>query len=253
MSNSAAIKIILIVISLLFAASAQARFLQTDPVGYQADPNLYTYVRNDPLDASDPLGTDVLYSSYGGGAYYYGGGEVYVGKALDLDALENGQISVATYITAGGGLGMGAGVSGGGGIFFGSFTQFHGGFINGNVALKAWGGIGGSVGRSCGTSQCNSDPRNTYIGANIGLGTPQASGSWTNTWFTNQSLENVNLDPFVNLVDTLSSRIKNTSTIGSRIAEAQKERALRALQKAKSELVSAQKKQDCPNPSKCPK
>jgi RHS repeat-associated protein len=34
----------------------KGRFLQTDPVGYSADMNLYTYVGNDPVDRTDPLG-----------------------------------------------------------------------------------------------------------------------------------------------------------------------------------------------------
>jgi RHS repeat-associated protein len=34
----------------------KGRFLQTDPVGYSADMNLYTYVGNDPTDATDPTG-----------------------------------------------------------------------------------------------------------------------------------------------------------------------------------------------------
>ena len=36
------------------------QFLQTDPVGYQEDLNLYAYVRNDPLNLLDPNGERVL-------------------------------------------------------------------------------------------------------------------------------------------------------------------------------------------------
>jgi hypothetical protein len=40
----------------LCASTAGARFLQADPMGSKDDPNLYTYVGNDPADATDPTG-----------------------------------------------------------------------------------------------------------------------------------------------------------------------------------------------------
>jgi RHS repeat-associated protein len=39
-----------------YYAPQLGRFLQTDPVGYKDDIDLYTYVGNDPLDRTDPTG-----------------------------------------------------------------------------------------------------------------------------------------------------------------------------------------------------
>jgi hypothetical protein len=43
-------------LSLICASAAEARFLQSVPVGYRDDNNLYTYVGNDPTNRTDPTG-----------------------------------------------------------------------------------------------------------------------------------------------------------------------------------------------------
>lgn len=39
-----------------FYSPTLGKFLQTDPVGYADDLNLYTYVKNNPLNYSNPMG-----------------------------------------------------------------------------------------------------------------------------------------------------------------------------------------------------
>ena len=72
------------------------RFLQTDPVGYDDDLNLYAYVGSDPLDRTDPTGLD-------GGCVYTGGCEVFAGAAEGFPLAGSAQqLDKGNYWTAAG-------------------------------------------------------------------------------------------------------------------------------------------------------
>lgn len=104
--------------------AAIGRFLSPDPIGYDDGPNLYAYVRNDPLNFIDPLGLRTLLL-FGTLDFFVGlGGGASGGIFYDLDS---GEFGVFGSVEGGGGIDLSIGVVGG---FIEEQKDLSGNFLN---------------------------------------------------------------------------------------------------------------------------
>jgi RHS repeat-associated protein len=98
------------------------RFLQTDPIGYKDDLDLYAYVEEDPLDKTDPTGLlGVLLS----GTVWFATGELagYGSAGVAISVSRDGHVEIGAVETGSTqGRGIGGGASAGASVFTGSVS-----------------------------------------------------------------------------------------------------------------------------------
>ena len=99
------------------------RFLQTDPIGYKDDLDLYEYVGDDPIDRADPSGKAGIEISVEGWAVV-GHHASYDSEAIGVSISKDGTIQVGRVgATSNIGTGLGAGGTVGPGVFRGTLEN----------------------------------------------------------------------------------------------------------------------------------